>query len=316
MKIVARVGNPRIGLPIRFTKEKLLTDDVIIYSDGGADPNPGIGGWAAVLQFGEHEKVLMGGEPETTNNRMELTAAVRALEALKRPCTITFYTDSQYLRRGISEWIEGWAAKGWKSSSGKPIQNIDLWQTLWPLVKQHTIEWKWVKGHAGDPMNERVDRLARQARLDITPTVVLPDDVPKLFVRGSCKGNPGPGAWGAILEQDGETEQMSGTAVSTTNNRMELMAVLEGLGQLDEGTAVQIYTISDYVYQGITKWINGWRKRNWQKRDGKPVANADLWQELEQLVEKYTVQWVNAKGQAFQGLEEASKVAADALDLL
>ena len=96
-----------------------MAEDVIIYSDGGADPNPGIGGWAAILKSGSHEKVLTGNEPQTTNNRMELTAAVQALEALKRPCTIQFYTDSQYLRRGITEWIEGWAAKGWKSKAGK-----------------------------------------------------------------------------------------------------------------------------------------------------------------------------------------------------
>ena len=103
---------------------------VIIYSDGGSDPNPGIGGWAAILRFGEHEKVLKGNDPDTTNNRMELTAAIRVLEALKRPCQIEFYTDSEYLRKGITEWIEDWAANNWKKK-GKPIRNAHLWQTLW-----------------------------------------------------------------------------------------------------------------------------------------------------------------------------------------
>lgn len=290
-----------------------MTEEVTIYSDGGSDPNPGIGGWAAILQYGQHERVLTGNDPDTTNNRMELTAAVRALERLKRPCHINFYTDSQYLRRGITEWIEGWAAKGWKSKSGKPIQNVDLWQALWPLVKRHTIEWHWVKGHAGNVMNERVDLLARQARLDITPEESLPDDVPRLYLRGSCKGNPGRGAWGAVLEEDGETEQLSGTAVETTNNRMELTAAIEGLLLLPAGSAVQIFTTSDYLYQGITKWIVGWRKRNWKKRDDKPVANADLWQALDSLLEQYSVKWINAKGQQLEGLEEAGKVAADAL---
>ncbi|HFE66753.1 MAG TPA: ribonuclease HI, partial [Chloroflexi bacterium] len=108
--------------------------DVIIYTDGGADPNPGIGGWAAILRFGQHEKVLTGNEPHTTNNRMELQAAIGALRALKRPSTVQFYTDSEYLRKGITEWIEGWAANNWQKK-GKPIPNADLWQKLWPLVK-------------------------------------------------------------------------------------------------------------------------------------------------------------------------------------
>ncbi|MEM7334475.1 MAG: ribonuclease HI [Chloroflexota bacterium] len=293
-----------------------MSEEVIIYSDGGSDPNPGIGGWAAILQFGKHEKVLTGNDPETTNNRMELTAAVRALQALKRPCSIQFYTDSQYLRRGITEWIDGWEAKGWKSKSGKPIQNVDLWQTLKPLVGQHTIEWHWVKGHAGNVMNERVDILARQARLDITPEDTLPDDVPKLYLRASYKGKTGNGAWGAVLEADGETEQYSGTAVDTSNNRMELTAAIEGILMLPAGSSVQIFTSSDYVFQGITKWIIGWRKRNWVKRDEKPVANADLWQALDELTNQYSVKWVNAKGKDLRGLNEAGKIASETLTLI
>lgn len=292
-----------------------MTDEVIIYSDGGSDPNPGIGGWAAILQFGEHEKVLTGNDPDTTNNRMELTAAVRALQALKRPCSINFYTDSQYLRKGITEWIDGWEKKGWKSASGKPVQNVDLWKILKPLTAKHTIEWHWVKGHAGNHMNERVDVLARQARLDITPEESLAEDVPKLYIRSSCKGNPGPGAWGAVLEIDGETEQLSGTETTTTNNRMEIMAAIQGILLLPAGSSVQVFTTSDYLFQGITKWIIGWRRRKWVKKDQKPVANADLWQALDKLIEQYSVKWINAKGQDLRGLEEASKIAVDAISL-
>lgn len=290
-----------------------MTDQVIIYSDGGADPNPGIGGWAAVLQFGENEKVLTGNDPQATNNRMELKAAIEALRALKRPCSISFHTDSQYVRRGITEWIEGWAARGWKSKTGKPVQNVDLWKALWPQVKRHDIEWHWVKGHAGDPMNERVDRLARQARLAITPPEVVDENVPRLYLRSSCKGNPGPGGWGVVLAEGDDTEQMSGSAVSTTNNRMEITAALEGLLMLTPGDTVQVLTTSDYLYQGITKWIYGWRQRNWQKRDGKPVANGDLWQALDQLTGQYSIQWINAKGQDNPLLDDAAKIAADAI---
>jgi ribonuclease HI len=290
---------------------------VVIYSDGGADPNPGIGGWAAVLRFGSHEKVLTGNDPDTTNNRMELQAAIGALRALKRPSQVEFHTDSEYLRRGITEWIEKWAANNWTHKKGKrPVSNADLWQALWPLVKQHEIEWHWVKGHAGNPMNERVDALARQARLEITPAAQISADVPRLYVRSSCKGNPGPGGWGAVLEQGDETEQSSGSVTSTTNNRMELTAVIEGLLLLPSGSSLQVFTTSDYLYQGITSWIHGWRRRGWQKKDGKPVANADLWQALDQLGQQYAIRWINAKGQDKPALEEAGKLAAEAVKIV
>ena len=291
-------------------------DKVIIYSDGGSDPNPGIGGWAAILRFGEHEKVLTGNDPEATNNRMELTAAIRALEALKRPCDIDFYTDSEYLRKGITEWIDGWAASGWKKK-GKPIQNVDLWQELWPLVKTHEIEWHWVKGHSGNEFNERVDKLARDARLEITPGDVIDQNVPRLYLRSSCKGNPGPGGWGAVLEEGSETEQASGSEPQTTNNRMEITAAIEGLLLLPPNSEVQIFTTSDYLYQGITQWIRNWRKRNWMKKGGEqPVANSDLWQALDKLAENYKIRWINAKGQALAGLEEAGKLAVNAVEIV
>ncbi len=286
---------------------------VIIYTDGGADPNPGIGGWAAVLRYGDSEKILTGHEPETTNNRMELQAAIAALQALKRPSPVEFHTDSEYLRQGITEWIDKWARQNWVLKGGKPVSNVDLWQTLWPLVKKHDIAWHWVKGHAGDELNERVDQLARQARLEITPAAQLADDVPRLYVRSSCKGNPGPGGWGVVLEHHGDTEQNSGSAPATTNNRMEITAVIEGLLLLPPGSSVQVFTTSDYLFQGATQWVHGWRRRNWQKKDGQPVANADLWQALDQLNKNYKIRWINAKGQDSPALSEAAKLAATAV---
>lgn len=288
---------------------------VTIYSDGGADPNPGIGGWAAILRAGGREKVLSGSDPHTTNNRMELEAAIAALRALKRRSEVEFHTDSEYLRKGITEWIDKWAEADWRRK-GKPIPNADLWQALWTLVKEHDVEWHWVKGHAGDALNERVDRLARQARLAITPADRPAGDLPRLYVRATCKGNPGPGAWGVVLERDGETEQTSGSVQQTTNNRMELMAVLEGLKLVEPGSAVQVITMSDYVYQGATKWIHGWRRRDWKKRGGGPVSNQDLWKELDRLSERYQVHWLNAKGEPEMdsaGLHEAALIAAEAL---
>ena len=145
-----------------------MSDKVTIYSDGGAKPNPGPGGWAALLISGEHEAELSGGEDHTTNNQMELTAAIRALEALTRPCEVDFYTDSQYLRRGITEWIKSWRKNGWMTSAKKPVLNKDLWIELHELTQKHQIKWHWTRGHAGDKFNERVDQLATAARLNLS----------------------------------------------------------------------------------------------------------------------------------------------------
>jgi ribonuclease HI len=136
---------------------------VDIYTDGACRGNPGPGGWAALLRFGEREKEIAGAEALTTNNRMELTAVIRALEALKRPVQARVFTDSEYVRRGISEWLSEWKARGWRTASRKPVKNQDLWEQLDALASRHRIEWHWVPGHAGVPGNERVDRLANEA---------------------------------------------------------------------------------------------------------------------------------------------------------
>jgi ribonuclease HI len=133
---------------------------VVIYTDGACKGNPGPGGWGAWLRSGMHERELFGGEPETTNNRMELTAVIEALRALKRPCEVALYTDSQYVRQGISEWIRSWKRNGWLTSAKKPVANADLWRALDEESARHTIHWEWVKGHSGDVGNERADALA------------------------------------------------------------------------------------------------------------------------------------------------------------
>ena len=135
-----------------------------MYTDGACKGNPGPGGWGALLRAGAHEKELFGGEPQTTNNRMELTAVIEGLSALKRPCEVDLYLDSQYVRQGITEWITGWKAKGWRTASKQPVKNVDLWQRLDALVHDgpHRIHWHWVKGHAGHEGNERADQLANR----------------------------------------------------------------------------------------------------------------------------------------------------------
>lgn len=136
---------------------------IIIHTDGGCHGNPGPGAWAAILRYGTHVRELSGAVPDTTNNRMELQAAIEALVVLKEPCRIDFFTDSQYVKKGISEWITGWKAKGWKTSTKQPVKNADLWQLLDAAAARHQVTWKWLKGHAGHPDNERCDVLAGQA---------------------------------------------------------------------------------------------------------------------------------------------------------
>jgi ribonuclease HI len=140
------------------------SDLVEIWTDGGAKPNPGAGGWGAILRFHGVERELSGGELATTNNRMELTAAAEALEALKRPCRVVLHTDSEYVKNGVTRWHQGWVRKNWRSSTGDPVKNMDLWQRLLAAAAKHRVEWQWVRGHAGNAMNERADELATRAR--------------------------------------------------------------------------------------------------------------------------------------------------------
>jgi ribonuclease HI len=143
-----------------------MTPLVTIYTDGACRGNPGPGGWGAILIFGDRERELCGGDLATTNNRMELMAAIQALEALNRPCRVELHTDSQYLRTGITEWLAGWKARGWRTAAKAPVKNEDLWKRLDAARLRHQVDWRWVKGHAGHPLNERADGLARQGMLD------------------------------------------------------------------------------------------------------------------------------------------------------
>ena len=144
----------------------VIRPEVVIYTDGACSGNPGPGGWGALLKFGKHEKELSGSEKRTTNNRMEITAAVMAFRALKEPCQVDIYTDSEYLKKGITEWIENWKELGWRRGSPgktKPLANADLWKELDQAILDHKVNWHWVRGHSGNPENERVDRLAVRA---------------------------------------------------------------------------------------------------------------------------------------------------------
>jgi ribonuclease HI len=143
-----------------------MTPGVVIFTDGACSGNPGPGGWGAVLSYAGKEKEICGGEPDTTNNRMELMAAIQALEALKGPCRVELHTDSQYVRNGITQWLQSWKARGWKTADKKPVKNEDLWRRLDTARLRHEVGWRWVKGHSGHVMNERADGLARKGLVE------------------------------------------------------------------------------------------------------------------------------------------------------
>ncbi len=272
---------------------------VTIYTDGGCEPNPGPGGWGVVLIYEKEGKSitreLKGGDPETTNNRMELTAAIEALRALNRPCVVEFYTDSQYVKRGISEWMPKWKQTNFKK--GK-IQNVELWEALDSEVARHEIHWHWVKGHAGNFYNERVDQLASSAIPIRRSQPTTPDAAPgseasiRAYLGISSEGSPGVGGWVVLLQHPDGERFLSGGHPKTNANRLELLAAIAALEVVPPGESMQVFTTNSYLHDGITRWIVGWKQRNWMKKEGGEVLYRDLWQRLDELARTRHVQWV------------------------
>ncbi len=264
--------------------------EVLIYTDGACDPNPGPGGWAAVLRFGDREKVLTGAEPRATNNRMELQAVIAALTALKKPCQVQLHTDSRYVQTGITDYIARWKAKGWQTTDKKAVANQDLWMALDEAIQRHEIEWHWVKGHAGDPLNERVDQLA----VSMIPRSTLPLDdqsAVHVFTGVSCRGQTGPGGWAVIIRQDDQTQELGEYEVITSANRLHLLAARRGLEAAPADRTVHLYTPSDYVAQGAQQWVKNWAARNWRTKDDQPVKHRELWQAIVAASSNRSVQW-------------------------
>ena len=271
--------------------------DVTLYTDGACDPNPGPGGWAALLLFGDRQKALIGSDPNTTNNRMELQAVIAGLEALTRPCRVRLYTDSEYVHKGVTEYLARWKAKGWRTSAKAPVANRELWEALDATLQRHVIEWHWVKGHAGDPHNEEVDRLAtgmiaRRAlpTADTTAT--------HIFAGASCLGATGPGGWAAVVRAGQAARELSGRETQASANRLHLLAVVRGLEALAAGAAAHVYTPSDYVAQGAEHWVKQWARNGWQTKQGQPVKHADLWLAILQAQQQHSIQWHCLKGEA------------------
>ncbi|NDJ54191.1 MAG: ribonuclease HI [Chloroflexi bacterium] len=288
---------------------------VIIYTDGGAEPNPGPGGWGVILidEASGVSRELSGSDPETTNNRMELTAAIEALDALKKPCRVTLYTDSEYLIKGITKLNDG----RWTQKKLEKLANPDLWQRLAEAAMPHDIQWEWVKGHAGNPNNERADQLATQQirRLHADQAAGQAPAEVDIYILVSVKA--GDGWWGALLHGDtipDEHEFLVEHVENTTSNRLDIHAALSALRHTPERSSVNLFSNSDYLRHGATKWIKGWRKRRWTKKDGEPVAHADLWQELDTEMRRRRVSFPSTKDDppfAFEDLSERLREVVD-----
>jgi len=272
---------------------------VTIYTDGGCRPNPGPGGWGAVLLFSDSDpRELSGGKGKATNNRMELVAAIEALGALGEPHQIELFTDSTYLKRGVTEWLPKWLESGWKTAGKKSVKNRDLWQELEKAIEIHDISWCWTKGHAGDRWNEVADQLASVA----IPRAPLPIDDRKavhLFCAVAYSGKKKAGAWGVVLRFGDNEKGHSGRVAGASANRMHLLSAISGLEELKRPVRLQL-----------------WRQRGWKTREGKAVSHRDLWQRLDALVQRHDVQWnvVDCKAPP-EDLEYAKQLAKDALDL-
>jgi len=296
------------------TSSETAGSRIDVYTDGGADPNPGPAGWGVVIldQAGQVAQELSGGEDHSTNNRMELTAAIRALEATERALPVRVFTDSVYLKKGITEWLPGWIARGWKRKTGK-LQNEDLWRRLAELIEGREIAWRWVKGHAGDRHNERADELAtrktRRHQGKGRPVRTEPVDV-EVVLRVSA--GDGRGGWAAALRQGEGEEVRSGSLRAASANELDILATAEVLEGLPKGIRVAVHTGSDYLRNGATQWLAGWRRSGWTTKTGTPVRNRAAWERLSRALGDREVTWPSLKGAKPRGWKELGKLARDA----
>lgn len=293
---------------------------VTVYTDGGCAPNPGPGGWGALLIAANGvTRDLSGADPQTTNNRMELTAALEALHKLKQPCRVTLHTDSEYLKRGITEWLPDWVARGWQRKGKRPLENEDLWRALHAETQRHAITWQWVRGHAGDPHNEHVHRLATAARERLLAQQGSPaGDAQRpdweIALRVSLPRGAKAGGWAArIRDLSAESEHiLTGRAPVNSANQLWLIAARAVLKDLPVGAAARLHAPDSYLIQGITRWVAGWQARGRETKDGSAVKHRADWEALAAVAERLRVQWVQEGSEPSPLAEGLAALAADA----
>ena len=308
---------------------------VTVHTDGSCKPNPGPGGWAALLQFSGGEVVLTGNAPQTTNNQMELEAAIAAIEYVSKlgdSCTIDLHTDSEYMRQGITQWIDGWLSRGWQVKNGQPVKNQELWRKLHDLTQVHRVRWHWVRGHIGDPLNERVDWLAHRARRQLRGAVAPPAETLRsgrsaadtavqqgprveIAVGASCIGSTGPGGWAVTLRVGQTCRMLRGHEARTTSNVLLLNAAIAALTALGEPCQVTVYTVSDYLGKGAGEWVKGWQQNQWKTSKGQPVKNRALWEALIEASQPHSISWQVVRGNTMPAdLVKAREAAARQVD--
>jgi ribonuclease HI len=316
---------------------------VTIYTDGGCSPNPGAGGWGAILIFADKTEVrLSDGELETTNNRMELAAVIAALDYLETPHAVDLYVDSQYVKDGLTKWMVKWKLNGWRTAGKELVKNQELWQVLDVATQSHQITWHWVRGHAGNVYNEEVDQLATEARLRVLKTgadktstrqisqistsneAPIPQKTPSegqsaVFMRVVVPRHNSAGGWAVRIYQGGEKHEFSGMLPEVTSaNELELRTARHIFSlfvelNLTPNDTIKIYCLSDYLHKGITRWIHGWQKNKWLTSSGSPVKYADVWQEISRLGKEWGVHWLaeatHPVAYLTQGLEETAQAS-------
>jgi ribonuclease HI len=266
-----------------------------IYTDGGCDPNPGPGGYGIViLEAGKEPREISGGEPKATNNRMEMRAALEALRAVDEGSVVDLFTDSQYLRNGVTQWLAGWKARGWKTSTKEPVKNQDLWEALDVEIGKRKVRWHWTRGHSGDHWNERADQLATRG-IPRATGIALEQGALALYCGVSYSGKDESGAYAAFLRYVGEAgaveKAIERRFAGESANRLHLLSVLEPLEALKRPLEIHVHTASDYVRDGVTRWIDAWRKRDWKTKEGKDVSHRDLWERLARAVTPHRIHW-------------------------
>jgi len=272
-----------------------------IYTDGACQSNPGPGGWGAIILAPDRPPhKINGGEKSTTNNQMELIAVIKALDSIeKTKDKIVLYTDSKYVMEGITSWINKWKQKDWKTSLNTPVKNQVLWQELDASIQSLNIQWEWVKGHAGNQWNEVADQLARSAVPSIDTQVEkkvqkLPTDDPDtihIFTAIAYSSKTKEGAWAAYLRYKTHTKSISEKVKNASINQLHIYSAIGGLQLVKKKYPIHVYTLSDYLKDGASKWIRNWHKNNWITKEGEPVKHKDLWISLQQLTGSYQIKW-------------------------
>ncbi len=294
--------------------------EVTIYTDGACSPNPGPGGWGAVLLYDRQApRELSGYGGQTTNNRMELTAVIKALNALDGLHQVTLYTDSQYVKNGITSWIKKWQQNNWRTADKKEVKNAELWQELLAISQKHTIEWRWVRGHSLNRWNERADELAVLARKDgevtidqTKPAVAADDDAVHLYLGVTCKHKSGIGGWAVIMGWREHIKIMGSRVEGMTANQLYINAATEAITTLKKQCSVVVHTHSGYLCDGAGSWLAGWKKRNWQTREGNEVSNRKEWQKLSGLLDRFPVSFqLDQRDNPLCHLVEAKEIARE-----